>query len=394
MILPVHPQPFEDELLSSWMVRLSLSNGWHLHTFYSKVLGYNGPIWNRDIDRFQQPELYSCLSNATHVDITKIKELSLHSYYGILFANNPDAANHHWIMPIGVYHRIRRCAGLQVCPICLRKDSVPRYRKHWRLAFVSICHIHKVKLIDRCPFCGAIIEFHRLGLGTKNKFLPDENICLCHKCGGDLRGAEADGLDCYDGNTITSYIELLDRFYCGVPDIGNETFAMSLSYYEGLRVLVKTILHPYARSFRRYVSNVIGCNDELSTYKHKQFEYYPVQERLNVMLMLCWILDDWPRRLYAVAEKGLIKRTAISEDLSRLPYWLYKQVDACMPNALYIPSKDEMVSVLSYVARKHSMINKKILSEEMGVSENSAYFYLSKMCRLYNIQINYIKHKS
>lgn len=34
-MLPIHPQPMSDELLTSWMVRLAFANGFALHTFYS-----------------------------------------------------------------------------------------------------------------------------------------------------------------------------------------------------------------------------------------------------------------------------------------------------------------------------------------------------------------------
>ena len=58
MILPVHPNPFRDELLSSWMVRLAISNGWPFHTFYSKLLGLESPIWSRDIDKYAIESVY------------------------------------------------------------------------------------------------------------------------------------------------------------------------------------------------------------------------------------------------------------------------------------------------------------------------------------------------
>ncbi|WP_156038866.1 TniQ family protein [Chromobacterium haemolyticum] len=40
-MLPMHPQPQPREILSSWMVRQAFANGFMLHTFYDKLLGYH-----------------------------------------------------------------------------------------------------------------------------------------------------------------------------------------------------------------------------------------------------------------------------------------------------------------------------------------------------------------
>ncbi|WP_369124446.1 TniQ family protein, partial [Undibacterium sp. CCC2.1] len=64
-----------------------------------------------------------------------------------------------------MYHRKRNAYGLQFCPTCLAEDSVPYFRRRWRVAFYTVCNEHKTMLLDRCPKCGSSVAAHRLDIG-------------------------------------------------------------------------------------------------------------------------------------------------------------------------------------------------------------------------------------
>src|SRR5262252_275300 len=49
-LLPLHGRPQADELLSSWLTRLSLAHGLTLHAFGTNLWPAPG-FWERDIDR-------------------------------------------------------------------------------------------------------------------------------------------------------------------------------------------------------------------------------------------------------------------------------------------------------------------------------------------------------
>lgn len=84
---PVHIKPKDDELLSSWLVRLAMSHGLKLHTFCSIALPLK-QIWTRDIDKAPNTgligELSTILNEAAerairtkkeHIDLEILKKL-------------------------------------------------------------------------------------------------------------------------------------------------------------------------------------------------------------------------------------------------------------------------------------------------------------------------------
>lgn len=385
MLLPVHPQPLQDELLSSWLVRLAVSNGWHLHTFCSIVLGCRVPIWNRDIDKFHQPELLECLQKATGISTTNINKLSLQEFNGILFSGPIDAAFLPWILPLGIYHRLHRRGGLQICPNCLREQQTAYYKKDWRLAFVTICMKHEVQLLDKCPTCESPIEFHRLGLGSKKERLPESNLCLCSSCRFDLRYAKSRSTKDLDQALRLPYEKFLSEFSKSTWSVNNEAFSHPLSFYDGVRVIVKTILHSYSRKFRQNFKEKWGERVSVDVDQRMAFEYYPVESRFIIMLMACWLIDKWPTNFETIATKKMISRTSFSNSFEKIPYWIQRQLDYYLPDKRYTPSKEELESVFAHIRKQHKEIDARSISEVMGVGRDSAFFYFRKLSTRYGI---------
>ena len=147
------------------MTRLALENQFPLHTFYNKLLQFKGEIWNRDIDRFARPELFALLEEHTHQPLHVPRALSLQYYEGILFEELREGGIAPWLIPLGVYHRLRKRAGIQYCPLCLAEDDVPYFRRRWRLAFYIACGKHHCQMESGCSLCGSPIAYHRLGVG-------------------------------------------------------------------------------------------------------------------------------------------------------------------------------------------------------------------------------------
>ena len=45
------------------------------------------------------------------------------------------------------------------CPLCLKDDPVPYFRMIWHLPFVTVCPVHHVLLVNRCPSCYSTIDY-------------------------------------------------------------------------------------------------------------------------------------------------------------------------------------------------------------------------------------------
>jgi hypothetical protein len=182
---PAHPKPLEDELLSSWWVRLARANHERLHSFTRLCLP-GSSVWNRDIDRSVSRTALRVLARKTGTRLDWVEATTLRAFEGRLFARFNKKTNTRWVLPLGVYHRTHRGFGLQFCPECLRSDRVPYFRRAWRLAFVTVCPHHWSVLRDRCPHCGAAVAFHRLEFGGRRGELPEHAITTCQRCGLDI----------------------------------------------------------------------------------------------------------------------------------------------------------------------------------------------------------------
>jgi hypothetical protein len=359
------------------MVRLSLENGWHLHTFYKVILGYQKPIWNRDIDKYPHIDLIECLSHASGMSVNKITDMSLQCYYGILFHGNPSAANLRWILPVGIYHRRRRRPGQQFCPLCLKEYRCSYYRKYWRLAFYTVCHKHRCLLLDVCPECVNPLEFNRLGIGSKHEKIPQIDIGLCHKCGFELCQSPTEGIHHLSSEITNPYMGMLSQFITGDEQNTDKGIAIPLSYYEGLRYLVKMILHPYSSEFRSFYLHRFTNLEELKVEKGSAYEYQSANTRRHVAMMACWLVDNWPENFDYVCRLNLLFRSAISDNISHLPYWVGSVLQKYLPNKIYTLSDVELSEAITYLEKQHNVPSASSLARLLGIGKDSAANYLS-----------------
>lgn len=58
------------------------------------------------------------------------------------------------------------------CPLCLAEDKTPYIRMHWHAKWLSHCHIHNVKMLSSCSYCGGALSY----------FWKDQWIS-CDSCG-------------------------------------------------------------------------------------------------------------------------------------------------------------------------------------------------------------------
>lgn len=57
MFLPIKLKPLKDEILSSWLIRLSIANGMEPTSFTNAIFDEQR-FWNKDVDRKISDKLY------------------------------------------------------------------------------------------------------------------------------------------------------------------------------------------------------------------------------------------------------------------------------------------------------------------------------------------------
>jgi hypothetical protein len=135
--LPIHPQPYDGESLTSWISRLAISNVYTIRQLLSEYVGEVD--WrSRDLDFIDNDEL-SVLSAIGRVEggTTRLWNMVLTPWKDITTQMENPMDLKGWVCTR---------TTIRYCPICLSEDQTPYLRLLWRLRFLPICTHHGVIL--------------------------------------------------------------------------------------------------------------------------------------------------------------------------------------------------------------------------------------------------------
>jgi len=366
---PAFSIPKDDELLSSWLVRLAMSHGLKLHTFCS-IAWPRKQIWNRDIDKLADRELLDVLGERTGLTQEIIKGTTLAAYEGWVYEKHNPYGNTLWIMPVGVYHRTRTQFGLQFCPLCLAGDREPYFRRRWRLAFITVCGEHKIPMLDRCHNCGAAVNFHRNELGNR-RTLVAPSITLCYSCGHELRDAAGIEPQPADEDEIVFQRTLTDTMNRGCVELCQGEAVYSHLYFTGLHQIMRVLATGKRAAALREVVGLECSVDNFSPSfhnKNRDIESLPVDERRMLLNMACYLLEEWPDRFVAVCKATRAWSATLLRDLEPAPFWYWSVIHEHLYRYSYRPSDKEIDSAVRHLRKSGQALNKKVLSRSLGVT--------------------------
>ncbi len=181
-MIPIRPKPFQDEILSSWLIRSALLNG-------SDPEGWGGGIWpdyrvwTRDVDRYLPKDKTLSLCKAVSMTYDEINQMTLEPLIERItkkeHLNSKTAWT--WVIPTGTRNR-SRINGLHFCPDCLGTSPV-YFKKQWRLSWNVACARHGILLQLHCPNCYTVFSPHLIDY-------RNTDVTSCKKCGLDLKKIE------------------------------------------------------------------------------------------------------------------------------------------------------------------------------------------------------------
>lgn len=366
-MLPIHPQPLDDESLSSWITRLAIENGYYSHAFFSQVVNFKEVIFSRDVDRLNSPNLIVLLAKITGKPIEDILNLKISFFEGEVFKKLNALGNTRWILPLGIYHRTKLRKGMIYCPLCLREDKTRYFRKSWRLSFITFCYKHKCILLDHCNHCKSPIDFQRLGIGSLHYELPVKDIGLCFKCHKPLFETPIKFLDMEMNLISTSFENFLlnfDNQNSIIPAL-NQPF--NLQIFDGLWVLVGRILSKRASDVRHRILKETGI--KLSRFQ-KSFDYLPLNERLKVIIVILFYLEDWPNKFLELVKDTKFTLSAFNDNTNEIPFWLDSIIDQEMNRKQYQVSDEEIVNATKHL-KKNNIYSKLELAKLLGIHISS-----------------------
>ncbi len=300
---PLRTPPFDDELLSSFLIRSALRHGQSPQSFCALHLSPFS-IWNRDIDRSASSALLTRLAQVSRFDEQDLLKLVLVS---------PTAAGERpegvapWVNAVGVYHRVRRRFGQLFCPFCLR--DAPYFRKHWRYSAAIYCERHVCSLYDACPACGAPITPHRQSI----------HIALCGLCSADLRS----GVKLEAEVPLDEQLALQRRLVLAGLGIST-TLGTQVVSGPDLLLGAGRLMRIVGAAKLRFDSPSLA-NSQLGSALSAGLERCRVRERRRLFDLLGDCLSEWPDRFRQESASLRLAQSAFP-DRELLPDWLAEEI--------------------------------------------------------------------
>ncbi len=194
--------PIESESISSWMIRTALANLTDLSSLLEYIAIIHEEIYYNhefaDLDFCKIPKTITFFRNYTGVSKRELRSMSFSSLAEKVFNYIKDKD-----INISMFDysckTVSECfnflwktswesrmSGQRFCPLCLKEDKIPFFRKGWRLKYITFCHIHNCFLEEKCPNCGSFIAPHRIESGDFKEKVDYLSINQCYSCGFDL----------------------------------------------------------------------------------------------------------------------------------------------------------------------------------------------------------------
>lgn len=368
-LLPVHLQPKDDELLSSWIIRLAHAHGIKVQTMSAMLFGQNTNIWNRDLDQLAPLEDLKILSTVSGAPFDRIEQTTLRSLEGTLFEHHTPNGMCRWIIPIGIFHRSRRRPGLMFCPKCLQDDSEPFFRRTWRLAFATLCTKHHCYLLDTCPNCKSPLAPHRSDMQSRAVFpVAGFNVC-CWKCGFDYRNENGLLHSLPEELSVTFQTKLENAVTNGFTRWAGNQNMHSLAYFEGLRALIAGITSK--QTLQRLSKSKFLDTTSLVGWPKNGLEIASLSERRALFTVLAEILCEWPEKLVALITECKLRYCDLKGDAEHLPLWYDDVIRHEAGAACIATSHDELQSIIDVVTARQGTFSalkaKKLFGRKLSV---------------------------
>lgn len=349
------PLPLEDELLSSWIVRTAYAHKTHPHTFTNQYLNYRQhSFFLAQSDLTLDPEMIKIIEEKSHHKID-IHSLMLTTYSGYIqeniYENNPATFFTHQ----------------KYCPIYLREDKVPYFRKKWRVVFYNICHIHQCRLYEHCPFCGTKLDISQM---YENK-LPYTH---CHHCGFELKKGRKLPIH----KKYVSSLEYQNRIFKtienGYIQLG-ETPIYSFLFFEVFSKLSKLILLNGKHKFidKHPLFSLIK-DAKQQNVNHPIFKKIDAKAQSALFGLILYLFDDFPHNLENYIMVNKLTYYNMTTKVQNIPFWYEKIVNTITPR--YVPhsmtvTKEEVKHAERYLKAIGKEINKTNLTKLLGCNFGS-----------------------
>lgn len=349
------PPPLEDETLSSWFRRVATENGLNARELYRAAMP-GGHLFSYDLDRTACISLTAALSVHTLLSQERITQMTLNRWNGIVTEDATSIGSSIWLPTVGRASGSKNF-GQQICPSCLREDSTPYYRIHWRLSQLPYCTFHAEILVDRCPCCGQPIQV------LKSASAQDTHLS-CAGCGFDFRRVHPTAVD---KKILPAHLHrvLLD----GWGQAGEYRHIHAVIYFRILYVLVRLLVSGHASHNLRKACAQIFDEPRLegaNIPRLKQIERLTPRARMMALTTAERLLQDWPTSFISACKKAGLTSRHLLKGNQVYPFAFEDPIKRHLSKSRDKASSDEIVAAAEALKRRDIKPTRIALEETLG----------------------------
>lgn len=366
---PYRPRFREDELLTSYLIRVA--NGLHLKpiTFLNAVWGSSRSLLNQDLDNFTPDYVVNRIAQAVDLSEHDVRQATLSAYGEALMVNYNTSGRNSWILPTTIKSNHRRRHGLQFCPACLASDEAPYFRRRWRLAFATICTRHGTLLRDSCPACGEVIHPHR-----------SPTMRHCFKCGHSLCIPTASA----ERHDHIAWQASLERGLTqGWISLGTE-FERSHVVFAIVRQIATLLVNGRrAQALRDATAQTLGGDPspfEKPT-RRQPLEYLGHAERHRLFDLVQRLMTGWPYLFVSVCEEAGFHKSHAIKDMPHPPFAYESVLRWYMDRTPYLANEQEVVAAANWLRRTTGKASYGSLKAICGESRAAIYKHMDYVRR-------------
>jgi Zn ribbon nucleic-acid-binding protein len=351
------PKPFDDELFSSWFARLAYAHHTHPQTFINLYFGLsNRGLFKNNIDISLDVKLLQQIQTMCNNKIDIFK-LTLKTYSGYLQEDDINIPSNRFF------------SHLKYCPMCLREDNIPYFRKAWKLAFSTICLKHNCFLHASCQKCNAPLSILKM-------YKDKSPFSSCQKCGFELKKARKIGIRNRYLSARSSQQKILEILHQGYAKFYNN-IVYSFFFFDTINQLAKIILLKQNFEFiERHRLFKLLQNCKVKQFNTSKSIYIQLDAKENFALFgLIWhLFEAYPRNLEQFIHANSLTHWDMVKEIRYLSFWYDNLVNNIIPRYIAfgdIITVEEIENGKKYLASQGLEINKANLSRLFG---NINYF--------------------
>lgn len=352
------PKPLPNELFSSWFVRMAYAHKTHPKTFEHLYLNLPQDLFSKNIDVALDEQTKNLISQKC-LDKIDIKSLTMQTYDTYLQEKITPNSFNKFITP------------LRFCPLCLKEDKIPYFRKEWKITFSTICLKHRCFLYDACPHCNAKIMISQM---FQNKY----TYTYCFKCGFNLKSSKPLHIH-YTYKHLRQYTNIIfDTLEKGYINLGKSPI-YSFYFFDAIAQLCKIILKHGRlkfidefvpiRTLRKWQNTTINSTSPAYTQMS-------IKDQFMLFGATVALFFNYPHNIREYIISNQLSHWQSIRDMTYISFWFETLINNITPH--YIPyskiiTDKEIIACKEYLLSRGYIINKANLTKLLGCNFFSSY---------------------